>query len=618
MLFKQQLLAFILCLLIGLEARATHVVGGDITYRHIANDSFEVTLILYIDCVNGNPQAIAQDADAMIGVFDTSGVLIKTLLEYRNLPQRINSVNYNCVVPPSNACVDKYIYKYYTSLPKNPGGYILAFQRCCRNNSITNIINPDITGATYWTYLPDTIQTSGYNSSPFFKTLPPNFLCNNFDFIFDHSASDPDGDSLSYELYTPYIGADQFNNRPRPPAAPPYYGVAWQSPFDAGHMMNGAPELSIDPVSGVITVKPKITGQFVVGIGVKEYRKGVQIGITRRDFQFNVLACFFNVVSSFTKDLKICSDTVHFINNSVGADSYFWDFGIPGSNQDTSIEKEPTFVYPQKGNYNIKLIVKKGNCVDSSVALVSILNDTVSFAGHDTTVCIGDSVLLGIDDTATFKYRWQPALFLNDSAVARPLCVPLYSISYIVTRNSDVCTNTDTVSITVTNLQPKFSGVALVNCKDAIIKIDSLASFASMNWFLNDKALTLDELKAKHLEIGKTYLVKLQVSDGQCIANIEQQLSPVSTDTISLIPNVFTPGGEDSWNNCYHIQNIQLEKDCANIIIYNRWGQVMFNSDEDGDCWNGTWHGYDVSEGVYYFILGHQGKEYHGTITLIR
>ncbi|MDP1727802.1 MAG: gliding motility-associated C-terminal domain-containing protein [Bacteroidota bacterium] len=604
-------------LLFAYRVTATHVVGGDITYRHIVNDSFEITLILYIDCINGNPQAIAQDANAMIGVFDTTGNLLKTLLVNRSLPIRINSVNYNCVQPPSNACVDKYTYTYYTSLPQIPGGIILAFQRCCRNNSITNIINPNATGATYWTRIRDTAQTNGYNSSPVFYTLPPNFLCNNSAFVFNHAATDPDGDSLSYELYTPYMGADQSNPLPRPPATPPYYGVVWASPFDVNNMMKGLPELKIDSISGVITMIPKIVGQFVVGIGVKEFRKGLLIGFTRRDFQFNVLACQFNIVSSFTKDLKVCNDTVAFINNSVGADSYLWDFGDSTSSIDTSTLKEPTYVYPKLGIYFIKLLVKKGNCSDSATAQVIISRDTIPFAGKDTIICIGASVLLGTNDTNMFNYRWQPALFLNDSSISRPLATPQYSIKYYVTRTNDICINTDTVSITVKNLQAHFSGNTLVNCREAHIVIDSVTTFQEMKWYLNDESATLDQIKAKLLEKGKTYLVKLLVSDGQCFDSLEKLLSAFSTDTISFIPNVFTPNN-DKQNDCYRIEYIQLEKECANLLIYNRWGALMYNSDEDGTCWDGNWKGTQATEGVYFYILKHMGKEYHGTITLIR
>ncbi|MES2689965.1 MAG: PKD domain-containing protein, partial [Bacteroidota bacterium] len=401
-------------------SKATHIVGGEIVYKHIANDSFEIRLDLYIDCFNGNPGAIQIDSIAMLGIFDTAGTLIRSMVSPRGLPQRINSVNYNCVIPPTNACVDQYSYLYYTSLPKIPGGYIVSFQRCCRNNSINNIINPGSSGATYWASIPDTSHTAGYNSSARFNSLPPNFICNARDFIFDHSATDPDGDSISYKLYTPYIGADPFNNTPRPPASPPYSGVFWLPPYSEQEMMNGNPELAIDSVTGRLTVKPVNTGQFVVGIAAYEYRKGNLININRRDFQFNVLNCVFNTVSSIGKDIAVCNDTVRFINTSVGADTYLWTFGDSLTTKDTSTLKEPIYVYPGPGRYTVKLVVYKGNCSDSSFSKIEITQDTFRFAGRDTSICKGASVMIGTNDTAGFNYTWSPSLFLDDSLSGMP------------------------------------------------------------------------------------------------------------------------------------------------------------------------------------------------------
>ncbi len=599
------------------NSKATHVVGGDLTYKHIANDSFEINLVLYIDCINGSPGAIALDADAMIGVFDTTGTLVKTLLENRSLPIRINSVNYNCVLPPTNACVDKYVYQYFTRLPYVNGGYYLAYQRCCRNNSITNIVSPGNTGATYWAYVPDTLQTMGYNSSAVFNSVPPNFLCNNNTFIYNHSATDIDGDSLAYELITPYIGADPINNLPRPPTKPPYAPIIWENTFDEKNMMNGAPELTIDSITGVLNVKPRSIGQYVVGIAVKEYRNGKLINTIRRDFQFNVLNCQFNIVSSFTNDIKTCTDTVAFKNNSTGADSYLWDFGIDNLQTDTSTLKEPIFLFPGPGKYKIKLKVGKGNCLDSTSALVTIFSDNARFAGNDTTICEGGQVLLGIADTAKYNYVWNTALYLNDSTLARPLSKPLANIQYIGTRKNDFCTNSDTVNIYIKTIEAQFSYKITTNCNTANIKFDSISQFSEMQWYLNNEKKQLKELEETKFLVNQSYQIKLNTKDGLCVDEIEKTVNPLPTDSIILIPNVFTPNN-DGMNDCFYIKGIMLDNECNTLKVFNRWGQVMFNSETDGVCWNGNYENKPVSSGVYFYILKNRDKNYHGTITLVR
>lgn len=46
---------------------ATHIVGGEINYTHLGNDSFKIELQLYVDCFNGNPGAISSDQYASSG-----------------------------------------------------------------------------------------------------------------------------------------------------------------------------------------------------------------------------------------------------------------------------------------------------------------------------------------------------------------------------------------------------------------------------------------------------------------------------------------------------------------------------------------------------------------------
>lgn len=605
--------------LLSNQLKATHIVGGEVTYRNIVNDSFEITLTLYIDCVNGDPVAVLRDSTAILGIFNSSNVLIQSLTAHRSLPQRVNTVNYNCVQPPSNACVDKYTYLYYTRLPHSTGGYVLAFQRCCRNNTISNIIQPESTGATYWTAIPDTIQFTARNNAAVFNGLPPNFLCNKREFIFDHAASDADGDSLAYSLYTPYLGASTGVPRPNVPAAPPYASIGWLPPYSVNTMMLGTPELSINPVTGVISVNPQTTGQFVVGIQVKEFRNGQLINITRRDFQFNVLNCVFDAVSAFSNDLTTCSDTVRFENKSTGSSNFQWDFGDPNSTTDVSSDKNPLYVYPGpaiQGFYLVKLVVGNGNCFDTATAKITLLRDTARFAGPDSAVCPGKPVQLGTSD-GDFSYEWKPALYLDNPVLPRPTSTPAQDIEYIVTRKNNWCSNTDTVKLRLLIPNPYFKANVLAGCRDVKLLIDSVTAFASKRWYLNDAPLTFDELLSAELAFDSSYTLRLEIDSSGCPASHSESVTTSFADTIDFIPNVFTPNN-DGINDCYSISNIILSAECSHLIIYNRWGLPVFDSDKDGSCWNGTSKGNELPQGTYFFILNSHNKDYSGTIALIR
>ena len=88
-----------------------------------------------------------------------------------------------------------------------------------------------------------------------------------------------------------------------------------------------------------------------------------------------------------------------------------------------------------------------------------------------------------------------------------------------------------------------------------------------------------------------------------------------------LIPTLFSPNG-DLVNDVWEIGGIQNYPD-AQITVYNRWGQVVFESNNNyfGNEWDGTYKGTPLPFAVYYFTidpLHEYGKTYHGGVTIKR
>jgi len=403
------------CLLIG-NARATHIVGGEMGYKYLGNNQYRIRLDLYIDCQNGNPSAIQSDATAYIGVFN--GQTRNMIGGYpkqvnRQGPKRVVKTNYNCIVQAPNACVDQYWYEVTFTLPPLTGGYYISFQRCCRNGSINNLVDPGGTGANYWTLIPDarTLSNKKENNSAVFKELPPNFLCTNTPLKFDHSAIDDDGDSLVYELFRPYTGGT--TNAPRPDQGangdlqmPPFSQITWGAGYIDTNPINGNPPLQIDSKTGYLTLTPTKTGQFVVGILVKEYRNGQLIGTTRRDYQFNVQSCVIDVVASYFVPTFICGYQYKFQNKSTSAQRYHWDFGIDSLKTDTSNLPSPTFTFPHAGKFKVKLYAYKNKCLDSFLAYVTVIEPLKPKLPADTIICPGGSVKLKSNIKAE-AYKWS-------------------------------------------------------------------------------------------------------------------------------------------------------------------------------------------------------------------
>ncbi len=389
-----------------MQAQAAHIVGGVITYVCNGGNSYTFTLKLYRDCAGTGAQF---DNSIDLFVFQASNTNLSSpdYILTANFPGSTSVPDnfYNpCVTLPPNICVEQAVYTFFANLPPVPGGYNVLWQRCCRTQ-ITNIVNSasNPVGATYACHVPDsTIATC--NSSPTFNNFPPTIVCQGLPFSFDHSATDVDGDSLVYSLCDPLDGGSQTNTTPNPPVT--FNPVVWQTPYGLGNLLGGTPALSINPITGLLSGTPNTVGRFVVGVCVSEYRNGILLSTTLRDFQFNVTNCQTTVNAVAPSVPVTCNTyTINFANNSFPINpltNYYWDFGVSGITTDTSTQKTPSYTYPDSGTYHVMYVMNPGlPCADTAFLIVKVypffkagfapsLNPTcplnpVQF--FDTTIC---------------------------------------------------------------------------------------------------------------------------------------------------------------------------------------------------------------------------------------
>ena len=408
---------------------ATHLVGGEIYYTHLGGSQYLVTLKVYRDCGPANTLGTDFDDQVYIGMWDGTGDInnndVLTIpLTFSNVSSVPVVLGNPCGTPPPELCIEQAIYSTQVTLPPTSYGWDLVWQRCCRNPSITNLQNfggTENPGATLVTHVPGTIlPNQAYeNSSPVFQELPPVAVCANFEFQWNHSAIDPDGDQLVYSFCAPLdgggTGGGNFNSPvPNPPATPPYMEVEYMPGFSASYPITSNPAMSIDPNTGIITGMPTAVGQYAIGICVSEYRDGELLSTTMRDFQFNVTTCDPNiqaVVAEQTPAQLCIGETITLENNSLNGTSYEWDFGVPGLSTDVSTEFEPTYTWPMPGDYNVTLVVNPGwPCADTSQALYQVyqpLDPVISvngFSCEDGIETFDFGVSGNIDGTATLLW----------------------------------------------------------------------------------------------------------------------------------------------------------------------------------------------------------------------
>lgn len=695
---------------------ATHIVGGEITYKCLGNDQYEITLIVYRDCYTGVPWF---DNPASIGVFDANWNLEQELTVYWDpasndtLPIILSDP---CLTVPPDVCAHGTTYKAIVTLPKIAGGYSLVYQRCCRNQLIRNIIGPLRTGITAITTISEEALNE-CNSSATFNLWPPVAICIHQPIDFDHSATDPDGDSLVYRLCTPLHGADSIAPIPQPPLPGPYKEVEWRDPpYNLSNMLGGDP-LTIDPATGFLTGVPNLVGNFVVGVCVDEYRNDQLISSNRRDFQYNVSDCGQPIAAFFVPEVVCDTLTIKFLNQGLQTHDYQWYFDWGGDSTLTSTTYSPVFTFPDTGYYTVVLIAEsKPTCRDTTFKTIHVTDSyidaklTFSFPDCDETglfvqatdlsidsvfdvvswqwtltgpgmfveqsqeqspsftvteagqyrlklvatsgngcmdmqsflffppipsteflqekvlICPGDSVFLFPGADASYTYAWSPATALSDPTAPNPLAFPVNTTDYTVTISGNgPCVLEKTVQVMVTDL----SALQASATPDTIFVGETSqlnAKIPGATGFVWQPPGSLSDPNIANPVasplVTTDYVVMVSVS-GTC--TLLDTVRVVVRSIICEEPFVFFPTGF-SPNGDGENDELKLESDVATEVywvIYNRWGEQVFEADSLDDAWDGTFRGQPQPAETYGYYLrvgciGGEVFEKKGNVTLLR
>lgn len=453
---------FIYFLFVSLLSSASHIVGGEIYYDYLGNNDYRFYIAMYRDC---NSTGAAFDNPLHLAVYNENNVLVQNVNVFfpGSVPVPVNFTN-PCVSPPNNICTETTLYTTVINLPPTPNGYNVSYQRCCRGPNVVNLIAPEDTGFTLTCHVPGTQNNHFQNSSPRFLNYPPLAICRNEDLIFDHSATDPDGDQLVYSLVTPYHGGSSPNNVAPNPAAPPnYFNVQWAAGFSTASPLGPGGNISINPVTGILTANPNMLGLYVVGIQVEEIRNGVVINRTVRDFLFSVIACEYQIeaILPTQEDLpdfiSYCQGlTINFVNQSIGGTDYYWDFGVNGITSDISDNFEPSYTYPENGNYEVMMVVNPyWPCSDTVIMDVFVNNVLdVTFTSNDS-LCVLDnsfnfSGFTSGPPSTTFDWEFGPNANVASGSGANVNNISFSESGYIpVTINANYlsCNNSYTDSV---------------------------------------------------------------------------------------------------------------------------------------------------------------------------
>jgi len=187
---------------------ARHIVGGDVTYEFVSfNQSrtevtFKVIFNMYRDqFAIGAPYDPGAEFAAYQQQADGSWAFYDSFVADPQGAQFIEIVDDPCIEENGQGGVESAFYEGFFTLDVIDRNYMIAYQKCCRNSTSSNIENISI-GSVFDVIITAEALRTG-NNSPTFKEYPPIFICSNYPIRENISATDAEGDELIYSLCTP-------------------------------------------------------------------------------------------------------------------------------------------------------------------------------------------------------------------------------------------------------------------------------------------------------------------------------------------------------------------------------------------------------------------------------
>ena len=471
---KKLFLSIIILLSLALPASAAHLKGGWIQYTYLSpgnapnSSKYQITVRQYLACNSTGGQ---RDAAIFLGIFDGStNQLLSTLTIARTSTDNPNKTNYSpCLNTKPPVCYLIDIYSQTVELPNNAAGYTLAVQRCCRIQGIVNVSgNSNNIGISYTNKIPGIINGVDYskNSSPAFAQKDTVIVCFNAPFTFDFSATDTDGDLITYTFCDGLVGGDvsATGAQPNPPSNPPYGVVPYASVYSGSSPMGAS--VTINPQTGIISgIAPPTTGDYIVAVCANEFRNGVLIGTTKKEIHIAVADCSLSAATLKPSYITCNGTTLSFQNESTSSNitSYLWDFGVTTLTTDTSTSPTPTYDFlksgKDSGTYTVKLKVSSSaGCQDSTFAQVKIYPGFVAKINVSGTCYLNSYKFF---DASTTKYgqvnswRWNfgDSTTFADTAISKDsawkYATPTNAQISLIVGNSKGCIDTVIQSLTI-------------------------------------------------------------------------------------------------------------------------------------------------------------------------
>ncbi|AMR31342.1 hypothetical protein A0256_07850 [Mucilaginibacter sp. PAMC 26640] len=340
-------------------------------------------------------------------------------------------------------------------------------------------------------------------------------------------------------------------------------------------------------------------------LGTYQYRLGVAEGANIASLNCRV---YSNPVTVFVSGypvvpviapVSVCEGEVLTLTASGGA-VYKWSGpNMPETTQNPLVI--PNATPADAGKYTVIVISAQG-CESKGGTDVVIKPKTVITVSDEQTICRGSNTNISASAANADSYSWLPVTGLSDPASPSPIAGPDVTTVYTVTVTGvNGCTSTAQVTVNVIDAPVANAGKDRKMSEGQSIQLEGSAtgSILSYLWSPADYLDNPNSLTPTASPVNDITYTLTVTSANNCGINTSSVFIRVYKKV--TIPNSFTPNS-DGKNDTWNIEALETYAQ-STTNVYNRNGQLVYNSIGYSKPWDGTFNGKSLTSGTYYYVI---------------
>lgn len=317
-------------------------------------------------------------------------------------------------------------------------------------------------------------------------------------------------------------------------------------------------------------------------LGCTKYVDTFVLGLKEKKFSYSSLK------------LELCFKKEYVAAPKTAATEFLWSDG----------SSAPTYLFSSSGNAWVMSSNK-----DCNIAIDSFdvkLTDFV-VAIPDTFICAKDTLHFNVEVDSIASYLWHD----NSTKPTMTIDTPGDYWVFVTVGN---CSKKEDFTVFKKSFAVNFRPDTFI-CEGEVVKLEVTEPNVQYIW--------QDGSTSSSIEVNQKGTYTVQITQGNCTTINNAFVDVVQCENCMHIPNAFTPN-DDFINDKFKVLTGCIIENFS-MVIYNRWGEQVFSSNNYNTPWDGSFGGVPLNSGVYFYMVkvkfrkpGSKEEIFKGDISLIR